>query len=194
MIYFDDYNVLSNMFQHQLHTIDPWVIIDANHKIFLNNHSYKELLCNDDAFIEISQNSINKLKLASESGLTVHHIDKIYANDKEFIVWMCIESVVVANVDKLFVIRMQIIEYSQAFKLSENISSECSPKVHLNLDCLDDMEQQIAALLQSGYTQQAISTLLVTSRSSIVRKIHAICKKIGVTKITSTELKLQLTG
>ena len=179
-----DYNSLLNIFKHKLHTIDPWVIIDDNHKIFLNSHSCNELISNDCEFVEMSQNSINKLKLVSESGLTVHHIDKISASGKEFVVWMCIESVIVNHIDKLFVIHVQIIEDSQIIELSENISNDFRHKLHLNLDCLDDKERQIAGLLQSGYTQQTISKLLITSRSSIVRKIRTICKKMRLIKIT----------
>ena len=87
-------------------------------------------------------------------------------------------------IDKLFVIHMQIIEDSQIIELSENILNDFRHKLHLNLDGLDDKEKQIAGLLQSGYTQQAISKLLITSRSSIVRKIRTICKKMRLIKIT----------
>ena len=91
MIHFNDYDSLLMIFNHKLQTIDPWVIIDGNNRILLNSHSCKELICNDSGLIEISKSSISKIELASKSGLIVHHIDKLSANGREFVVWMCIE-------------------------------------------------------------------------------------------------------
>ena len=52
-----------------------------------------------------------------------------------------------------------------------------NPPSCVDFDDLSDIDKQMARLLKSGYTQQAISMPLVTSRSSIVRKMHAMCKK-----------------
>ena len=47
----------------------------------------------------------------------------------------------------------------------------------VDFDDLSDIEKQMVGLLKSGYTQQAISSPLITSRASLVRKMHTICKK-----------------
>ena len=81
--------------------------------------------------------------------------------------------------------------------MSKNVSCDETTglSAKIDFDSLDEVEMQITDLLKSGYTQQAITNLLVTSRSSIVRKIHTICKKIGLSNITSTaELRLHLKG
>lgn len=194
MINFNDYSSLLMTFYHNLHNIDPWVIMDDNKEIFLHSHSCTELMCAHYNSITFSAGSSNKIELAMNSGLIVHNVDTIRANDREFTVWMCIEAITVAKRNKLNIIHMQLIENNSLFKSNVDSANKQNDLIkYTNLDVLDNTERQIADLLKAGYTQQAITKFLLTSRSSVVRKIHTICKKIGLANITSTaELRLHL--